>query len=54
MKGKRFSEGQIIRIGHDAEALGNVRDVCRQHNMAEQSCISGGGSVVEWARVRPR
>ena len=37
MKGKRFSEEQIIRILHDAEALGNVRDVCRQHNIAEQT-----------------
>jgi hypothetical protein len=37
MKGKRFSEEQIIRILHDAEALGNVRDVCRQLNIAEQT-----------------
>ena len=37
MKGKRFSEEQIIRILHDAEALGNVRDVCRQHNSADQT-----------------
>jgi len=37
MKGKRFSESQFIRILHDAEALGNVRDVCRQHHVAEQT-----------------
>ena len=37
MKGKRLSEEQIIRILHDAEALGNVRDVCHQHNIAEQT-----------------
>jgi len=37
MKGKRFSEEQMIRILHDAEALGNVRDICRQHNIAEQT-----------------
>jgi putative transposase len=37
MKGKRFSEEQIRRILHDAEALGNVRDVCRQHNIAAQT-----------------
>jgi putative transposase len=37
MKGKRFLEEQIIRILHDAEVLGNVRDVCRQHNSTEQT-----------------
>ena len=37
MKGKRFSEEQIRRILHNAEALGNVRDVCRQHNIAAQT-----------------
>ena len=37
MKGKRVSEEQIIRILHDAEATGNVRDVCRQHHSAEQT-----------------
>ena len=37
MKGKRFSEEQIIRILHEAESLDNVREVCRQHNIAEQT-----------------
>jgi len=37
MKGKRFSEEQIIRILHEAETLDNVREVCRQHNIAEQT-----------------
>jgi len=37
MKGRRFSEAQIIRILHDAEATGNVRDVGCQHNIAEQT-----------------
>lgn len=36
-KGKRFAEEQIMRILHDAEAAGNVRDVCRQHNIAAQT-----------------
>ena len=31
------SEEQILRILHDAEALGNVRDVCCQHHIAEQT-----------------
>jgi putative transposase len=37
MKGKRFSEEQIMRILPDAEALGTVRDVGRPHNRAEQT-----------------
>jgi putative transposase len=57
MKGKRFSEEQIIRILHDAEALGNVRDVCRQHNIAEQTLYRwrrqfGGMAVSEAKRLR--
>ena len=31
------AEEQIIRILHDAEASGNVREVCRQHNIAAQT-----------------
>jgi hypothetical protein len=37
MKRKRFSEEQIMRILHAAEMLDNVREVCRQHNIAEQT-----------------
>lgn len=37
MKRKRFSEEQIIRILKEGEALGNVREVCRQHNISEQT-----------------
>ena len=37
MQRKRFTAEQIIRILHDAEVAGNVRDVCRQHNIAEQT-----------------
>src|SRR5262249_40121556 len=36
MKGKRFSEAQIMRILHEAESLDSVREGCRQHTMAEQ------------------
>ena len=57
MKGKRFSEEQMIRILHDAEALGNVRDVCRQHNIAEQTLYRwrrqlGGMEVSDAKRLR--
>ncbi|HET8671163.1 MAG TPA: transposase [Candidatus Saccharimonadales bacterium] len=37
MQRKRFTKEQIIRILHDAEVTGNVRDVCRQHNIAERT-----------------
>lgn len=34
---KRFTEEQIIRILKEAETLGNVRDICRRENIAEQT-----------------
>lgn len=37
MKRKRFSEEQIISILKEGEALGNVRETCRQHNISEQT-----------------
>ncbi len=37
MKGKRFSEEQIIRILQEAESGLSVADVCRKHNCSEQS-----------------
>jgi putative transposase len=57
MKGKRFSEEQIIRILHEAESLDNVREVCRQHNIAEQTLYRwrrqfGGLEVSEAKRLR--
>jgi putative transposase len=57
MKGKRFSEEQISRILHEAETLDNVREVCRQHNIAEQTWYRwrrqfGGMEVAEAQRLR--
>jgi len=57
MKDKRFPAGQIIRILHDAEALGNVRDVCHQRNSAEQTLSRwrrqcGSTEVSEAKRLR--
>ena len=54
---KRFSEEQIIRILKEAEAIGNVREVCRQHNIAEQTLFRwrrkfGGIELSEAKRLR--
>ena len=37
MKRKHFSEEQMIRILKEGEALGNVREACRQNNVTEQT-----------------
>jgi putative transposase len=57
MQRKRFTEEQIIRILQAAEALGNVRDVCRQPNVAEQTLYRwrrqfGGMDVADARRLR--
>jgi len=37
MKRKRFSEEQIIRILKEGEAADNIREICRLHNITEQT-----------------
>ncbi len=37
MKRKRFSEEQIIGILKSAEASGNIRSACGEHNITEQT-----------------
>lgn len=37
MKRARFSEEQVIGILKAAESAGNIRDVCREHNITEQT-----------------
>ena len=54
MKRKRFSEEHIIRILHEAETLDNVREVCRQHNVTEQTRVSVAPAVVAvWRWLTP-
>jgi putative transposase len=57
MKGKRFTEEQIIRILQEAERGMTVAEVCRQHNCSEQSFYRwkakyGGLSISEARRLR--
>jgi putative transposase len=54
---KRFTEEQIVRILQEAEAGVSARDVCRKHNVSEQSVYRwkvkyGGMGVREVKRLR--
>ena len=37
MKGKRFSEEQIIGVLRESEAGAETKDLCRRHGISEQS-----------------
>lgn len=57
MKGKRFSEEQIIRLLQEAESGLTVAEVCRKHQCSEQSFYRwkakyGGMDVSEAKRLR--
>ncbi len=57
MKRTRFSEEQIIGILKAAEAAGNIREVCREHNITEQTFYRwrrkyGGLEVSEAKKLR--
>ena len=57
MKRARFTEEQIIGILKEAEAAGNIRAVCREHNLTEQPFYRwrnkyGGMDVSEARKLR--
>ena len=57
MKRKRFTEEQIIGILKTGEAAGNIREVCREHNVTEQTFYRwrrkyGGMDVSEAKKLR--
>lgn len=57
MKRKRFTEEQIIKILKESESIGNIRDLCRLHNITEQTFYRwrnkfGGMEVSEARRLK--
>jgi putative transposase len=57
MKRARFSEEQIIGILKAAKAVGNIRAVCQEHNITEQTFYRwrrkfGGMEVSEAKKLR--
>ncbi len=57
MKAKRFTEEQIIGILNEAEQTGNIREVCRAHNVTETTFYRwrskfGGMDVSEAKRLK--
>ena len=57
MKRKRFSEEQIIGVLNEVEQTGNIREVCRLHNITETTFYRwrtkfGGMEVSEARRLK--
>ena len=51
---KRHSEEQIVKILHEAEAGSPIQNLCRKHNITEQSrpFIAGETSTAAWKSVK--
>lgn len=57
MKGKRYTEEQIIRILKETESGKSVKEVCREHGVSEQTVYRwrnkyGGLEVPELRRLK--
>ena len=57
MKGKRFTEEQIIGILNEAEQTGSIREVCKRNNITETTFYRwrskfGGMEVSDARRLR--
>lgn len=57
MKGKKFTDEQIIAVLKEAEAGATVKDVCRRHGISEQSFYRwkakyGGMEISDARRLR--
>ena len=57
MKKQRFNEEQIIRILKEEEGSASIRDLCRKHNVTEQTFYRwrnkfGGMDVSESRRLK--
>lgn len=57
MKGKRFTDEQIIAVLKEAEAGATAKDVCRRHGVSEQSfhrwkAKYGGMEISDARRLR--
>lgn len=57
MKKKRFTEEQIIRVLKEEAEGGTIRDICRKHNITEQTFYRwrnkyGGMDVSEARRLK--
>jgi putative transposase len=57
MRKKRFTEAQIIKVLNEAESGVAARDLCRKHNISEQTFYRwrnkyGGMTVNEAKRLR--